>query len=321
MNTAITTRTDAQLAELATLADFAATIAADAKASNTRRAYRADFAAFVAWCQASSLEPLPASPATVALYAANMVREGLKASSIQRAVAAIAHAHKLGGHPSPTQAVAVRETLAGIRRQLGVAPSRKAPVLVSDIQRMVASMPSDMLGIRDRAVMLLGFVGAFRRAELAALDVADVVFTDRGMLVTVRRSKTDQEGEGTIKGIPFAADADTCPVRALRAWMLAAGITAGALFRGVDRWGHVAEERMSDRAVARTVQRAAELVGLDASRFAGHSLRAGFVTSAHLAGKAEADIMRQTGHRSVRVFRGYIRTADAFKANAAAGLL
>lgn len=315
------TRTDAAALELAELADFAADMVAASKASNTKRAYRADFAAFDAWCADSGLEAMPAKAEAVALYAAALVREGLKASSIARAVAAIAYAHKLAGHDSPTKSAAVRETLAGIRRELGVAPSRKAPALADDVRRMVADLPADLLGVRDRAVLLLGFVGAFRRSELAGLEVSDVAFDARGVVVTVRRSKTDQEGEGMVKGIPFAADPALCPVRALRAWLDAAAVTAGPLFRSVDRWGHVAAEPMSDRAVARTVQRAAERVGLDASRFAGHSLRAGFVTSAHLAGKAEADIMRQTGHRSVRVFRGYIRTADAFRANAAAGLL
>jgi integrase len=139
--------------------------------------------------------------------------------------------------------------------------------------------------------------------------------------VTIRRSKTDQEGAGTVKAIPLATDPNMCPVRALRAWLELAAIEAGSVFRTVDRWGHVAEGRLSDRGVARAVQRAAEAAGLDASRFAGHSLRAGFATSAILAGKAEADVMRQTGHRSVAVFRGYVRIADAWRSNAASGLL
>lgn len=316
-----TNPTTEALAELRDLADDASAYVENSKAAATRRAYRADFAAFSTWCASHGLASMPAKPEAVATYASHMVREGLGVSSVARAMAAISQAHQMAGQDSPTKAALVRETLRGIRRTLGTAPAQKAPVSVAELRAMVGSTTEDAMGLRDRALLLVGFSGAFRRSELVALNVADLAFSDRGVLVTIRRSKTDQEGAGMVKAIPMAADPAMCPVRALRAWLEAAAIEAGPVFRTVDRWGHVAEGRMSGRGVARAVQRAAELVGLDASRFAGHSLRAGFATSAILAGKSEADVMRQTGHRSVAVFRGYVRIADAWRNNAASGLL
>jgi site-specific recombinase XerD len=321
--TEITTTTapaETALSELRSLADDAASYAVASKAKSTRRAYRKDWAAFCAWCASHALESLPARPEAVATYASYMVREGLGVSSVARAMAAVSQAHQMAGHESPTKTAPVRETIRGIRRTLGVAPDQKAAATLVELRAMVGTTVATAMGVRDRALLLVGFSGAFRRSELVALDVADLDFSERGVLVTVRRSKTDQEGEGMVKAIPFALDAEMCPVLALRTWLEATGISAGAVFRTVDRWGHVSG-RMSDRGVARAVQRAARLAGLDATRFAGHSLRAGFATSAILAGRDEADVMRQTGHRSVAVFRGYVRVADAWRKNAATGLL
>lgn len=306
---------------LSTLVDDVSSYVEASKAANTRKAYRADWASFTAWCEENGLASMPATPATVAAYASHLVREGLGTSTVKRAMAALSQAHQMAGEPSPTKAALVRETLRGIRRTLGTAPTQKAPITTDELRAMVATCGTDAMGLRDRALLLLGFAGAFRRSELVALDVADLAFCERGVLVSIRRSKTNQEGEAENKAIPYACDASMCPVRALRAWLDAAAIEAGPVFRGIDRWGHIASERLSDIGVARTVKRAAELVGLDAARFAGHSLRAGFATSAILAGRDEASVMRQTGHRSVAVFRGYVRIADAWRNNAAVGLL
>ena len=183
---------------------------------------------------------------------------------------------------------------------------------------MVATLPDNLLGLRDRALLLIGFAGAFRRSELVSLDVEDVEECAEGLRVTLRRSKTDQEGAGEVKGIPYGRKLETCPVRALRAWLEAAGITAGPIFRSVNRHGQVQPGRLSDKAVALVVKRAAEAAGFDATRYAGHSLRTGLTTSAAAAGVQERDIMRQTGHRSVNMVRRYIREGELFRSNAAA---
>jgi len=301
--------------DLEDLADQAKDFIKASKSKATRTAYRSDFDAFTSWCREHVLVSIPARPETVAMYAAHMAREGLGVSSVQRAMAAISQAHRMAGIESPTQASVVRETVRGIRRSLGVKPNKKAPVTIDELRKMVATRPQTLLGLRDRALLLLGFSGAFRRSELAALDHADLDFVAEGVVVTVRRSKTDQEGEGLEKAIPYAMDQTMCPVLTLQSWLDAAGTSDGPVFPSIDR-GDNLSGRMSDRAVARTVQRAARRVGLDPSRFAGHSLRAGFATSAILAGKSEADTMRQTGHRSIAVFRGYVRVANLWKSNA-----
>jgi integrase len=210
--------------------------------------------------------------------------------------------------------------MQGIRRKHGVAQSQKAPVLVTELRRMVASLPATLKGHRDRALLLLGFSGAFRRGELVAIDVEDVSFGQDGLTVQLRRSKTDQDGEGRKVGIPYGSDPQTCPVRTVRAWLDKAGKKSGALFMGFSRHGWITGKRLHGSDVARLVKSAAAAIGLDASLFSGHSLRAGLVTSAAKAGKSERTIMAQTGHRSVTMVRRYIRDANLFSDNAAAGI-
>lgn len=305
--------------ELGTLAEAATSYLEASKADATRKAYARDAAAFASWCAAKGLASMPAEPSTVGLYLAHLAEEGRKVSTIERALAAIGGEQRAHGFAWPKAHPAIRGVMAGIRRKVGVAPSRKAPVMGDELARLVGTLGVDLAGLRDRALLTLGWFGAFRRSELVALDVADVRVTAEGLVVTVRRSKTDQEGQGIEKGIPFAGNAAVCPVRAVRAWLEAARIDAGPIFRAVDRHGHVSGERMSDRTVARIVQRAAKDAGLEAS-VAGHSLRAGFATTAAAKGKSLDAIMRQTGHRSERVARIYIRHASLFVENAAAGL-
>jgi site-specific recombinase XerD len=293
--------------------------AGEAKASNTRRAYEADQRTFRTWCEARGLSALPATPATVAVYLAALADQGRKVSTIERALSGIVAAQRAHGVAWPKGHPQVREVLTGIRRRLGVAPARKAPVGDEELAALVNSLGEDVAGLRDRALLTLGWSGAFRRSELVALDVADIAFQREGLVVTLRRSKTDQEGKGTEKGIPFAGAPALCPVRALRAYLDTAGVADGAVFRAVVR-GELGA-RLGGRAVARIVQRSARLAGLDPTRYAGHSLRAGFVTTAAKKGKSLDAIMRQTGHRSERVARGYIRHATIFDDNAATGLV
>ena len=308
----------APLSVLSPAAERARGYADLAKAPNTVRAYRADWRDFAAWCEGRGLEPLPAAPETVALYLADLAESGRKASTLQRRLSAISQAHRLAGHPTPTGAAAVRAVWAGIRRVHGSAQDGKAPALTADIRAMLAALPPGTIGARDRALLLLGFAGAFRRSELVALDAEDLAPTREGLVVVLRRSKTDQAGAGRPVGIPLGQHAATCPVRAVRAWQAAAGIAAGPLFRPVDKHGRVGPGRLSDRAVALVVKRAAAAAGLNPERYAGHSLRAGLATSAAEAGASERSIMNQTGHRSVTMVRKYIRDGSLFRENAAA---
>jgi integrase len=235
-----------------------------------------------------------------------------------RRLTAITKAHQIAGHPSPAtmQQPAVSETLKGIRRTLGTAQRTKAPLLTADVRRMLEALPDNLLGCRDRALLLLGFAGGFRRSELAALDVEDVLKNDDGLVVKLRRSKTDPEGKGRDVGIPYGSNPSTCPVRTLQAWKNAAGIAEGALFRGVDRHGHVGPARLHKDSVGLIVKRAAEAAGLDPDLYAGHSLRAGLATQSYLNGAGELAIMRQTGHRSLAMVRRYIRDGSLFRDNA-----
>jgi integrase len=292
----------------------------DALSTATQRAYQADWRAFLEWCGLRGVGFLPAHAAIVAAYLRQLEGKGRKASTIARVLASISEGHKAAGHDSPRSSMVVRKTLRAIRRRLGVAPTQKAPLLAEQLRSMVLGLASDLHGLRDRALLLVGFAGAFRRSELVALNVEDVEFGEEGLRITLRRSKTDQEGEGRQVGVPYGSTAKTCPVRALKAWLEAAKIDNGPVFRGVVR-GAVGERRASDKAVARAVKRAARQAGLDPSCFAGHSLRAGLATTAARAGKSERAIMKQTGHRSVAMVRRYIREAELFQDNAAAGLL
>jgi site-specific recombinase XerD len=290
------------------------------KAPNTLRAYRADWADFHTWCAAHGEQPLPAAPDAVARYLADHA-ETLKASTLQRRLTSIAVAHRYAGLPSPADAPLVQETLKGIRRtkaRAGETVARKEAAVTAIIRRMVTALPDTLAGARDRAILLLGFAGALRRSELVALDLDDLRFTHEGLVITLRRSKTDQEGQGEEKGIPYGSNPDTCPVRAVRRWLELAAIAPGPIFAPIDRHGRIRPARLCPQGVAIIIKRAAERAGLDPAQFAGHSLRAGLATAAAEAGVSERSIMSQTGHRSVAVARRYIRRGSLFRDNAAA---
>ena len=290
------------------------------KSKATRRAYSSDFAIFRTWCDERRLCALPALPETVAAFLAGEAARGIKPSSIGRRVAAIRYAHKLSGRDDPpTKSEVVKATVRGIRRTLGAAQVRKTPATADKVVAMVATGRTDLKGLRDRALLLLGFAGAFRRSELVALNVADLEFCDGGLRVHIRRSKTDQEGGGAI--IAIVAGAVVCPVRAVRAWLDAAGITNGAVFRPVAKGGKLGAARLSDRVVASVVKQAARRVGLNGADFSGHSLRSGFLTSAALRGASIFKMMDVSRHKSVDTLRGYVRDADLFRDHAGAGLL
>jgi integrase len=292
-----------------------------ARAPATRRAYAHDWQEFRAWCDRHALAPLPAAPQSVILYATDLTKNGgRKWNTLQRRLAAVSQLHQEAGFEPPTRAWAVQQFLAGLRRELGVAPQRKRPVLADDLREILGAIPDTLLGQRDRALLLLGFTGAFRRSELVALDREDVEESRDGLIVRIRRSKTDQEAEGRSVGIPQGREQVTCPVWALDTWRAAAHIVSGPVFRVLNRHGHVLPQRLSGEAVALVVKRYVAALGLDPRAFAGHSLRAGLATSAAAAGKSERAIMNQTGHRSVTTVRRYIREGELFRDNAADGL-
>ncbi|MBC7545211.1 MAG: tyrosine-type recombinase/integrase [Candidatus Sericytochromatia bacterium] len=290
-----------------------------AKAANTRKAYQADWRLFTAWCQRRQCSALPAGPETVALYLTDHA-DRLKPATLQRHLATISQAHQLAGYETPTKSAMVRLVLAGIRREKGVAQIGKTPLLTADLQTMLARLPQTRQGTRDRALLLVGFAGAFRRSELVGLDVADVLFHSEGLVITLRWSKTDQEGQGTTVGIPFGRVAETCPVQAMRAWLDLAGISEGPVFRAINRHDGVQPGRLTDRAVALIVKRTALMAGLDPAAFAGHSLRAGLATQAAINGVSDRAIMKQTRHKTRAMVDRYVRDASVFRDNAGGGV-
>jgi site-specific recombinase XerD len=260
------------------------------KAPATRRAYASDFRLFQVYCNAKGISALPAAPETVAAYIA---AESLtaKTSTIGRRIAAIRYAHKL----------------------------KKAPAIAARMLSMVAVAPDRLSDLRDHALLLIGFAGAFRRSELVALDVADIEETPAGLLITIRRGKTDQEALGRV--IAIARGDVACPVKALREWLDAADIVSGPLFRPINKSGTVAVSRLTCRSVANIVKDYAGRAGFDAAIYSGHSLRSGFLTSAAGRGASIFKMMDQSGHKSIDTLRGYVRDAELFKDHAGAGLL
>lgn len=284
-----------------------------ATAKNTRRAYRSDLDHFLAWGGA-----IPAAPEQIAAYLA--AHAGIqKAATLKRRVVSIGLAHTAQKFENPCTAELVRVTLRGICRVHGMAQAQVTPAVREDILAMVRNL-TGLKGSRDRALLLLGFAGAFRRSELVGLNVGDLEFVDRGLIVHLRRSKTDQEGIGRKVGIPHARG-KACAVQSVKDWLAASSITEGPLFRPVTRHGHVGQARLSGHAVAQIVKTHAAAVGLDADRYSGHSLRAGLITSAAMLGVSIWKIKAQSGHRTDAMVGKYVRDADIFTDNAAGAVL
>lgn len=289
------------------------------RAEETKRAYRRAWGAWATWCQAHGVAPLPAAPAHLGAFLAELSDAGAALSTIAQTLSAVNRAHELAGHPGPRQHRDVRETWEGIRRARRGEKKRQARPLSPEQLRRIVLAGEGLAGVRDRALLLLGFAGAFRRSELVALDVADLERNDDGLMVMVHSSKTDQVGAGARVGVPYGSDRVTCPVRAVEDWLGVAAITTGAVFRSVHRSGRVSDRRLSDRDVARVVRRAAKRAGVDVERLSGHSLRAGLATTAAKAGKRMDSIMRQGRWKTVGIVQQYIRDATALGDDNAAG--
>lgn len=280
---------------------------------SSKKAYRSDLAHFIAWGGT-----IPTTPEVVARYLA-VHAETHSNSTLTRRLVSISRVHTSQGYASPTQSEVVKAVLHGIRRVHGTAQQQVSPILKADIIAMVDSLTGN-IGARDKALLLVGFAGAFRRSELVALQCSDIEWVEQGMVVHIRRSKTDQTGEGRKIGIPYARGRH-CPVISLKQWLAAANITSGFLFRPVTKHGHIGEAALSREAVAIIVKKRAQAIGLDAAKYSGHSLRAGLVTSAANAGVSSWKLKAQTGHRSDAMLARYIRGGQLFLDNAAGAVL
>jgi integrase len=292
------------------------------RAVSTRDLYRRDVARFAAWCRARGSEAPPASPAAVATYLASLAEAGLQPPTITGRMAAIAWAHRQAGLVPPQKrddAAPLLEVMSGIRRSR-TAPAKKARAAEADLlQRMLDAMPPDGLrATRDKAILAVGMAAALRRSEIVALAVEDVVFRPEGLLLRIRSSKTDRAGEGAVVAIPHGRAIR--PVELLRAWLEEAGIADGPVFRSLAKSGQVRPTAMCDRDVARLVVRTAAAAGLPAG-FSGHSLRAGFITSAARQGVTVFRVREVSRHKSMQVLAGYVREAEAFRDHAGSGFL
>jgi site-specific recombinase XerD len=301
------------------LVESARNYAQHARADNTVASYAAALRRFEAWCEAQRLSAMPADPRTVALYLAARADQGKKINTLEHELSAIAQAHVRAGFESPRKDRHVIEVYKGIRRKLGTKARQVTPVLVAELRTMATMMRPGLIGLRDRALLTLGLAGAMRRSELVSLCVEDLEFTPQGFSFQLRRSKNNQEGARVKRtGIPFGANPGTCPVRAMRAWLDAASITTGHVFRRVDRHENVGGQ-LSGEAVALVVKEYAAAAGLPAERFAGHSLRRGLATQSHRQGKDLFSIMEQGRWTSLKSVQRYI-DHDPFHDNAAAGI-
>jgi site-specific recombinase XerD len=307
---------------------------AAARAANTLRGYRSDWREFTTWCTTHQNEPMPAAAATITRYLSDLARHGAKVGTMSRRLSAIRFTHQLHDVPDPTRNARVLAVWEGIRRTHGAPPEQAAPLMPPDLFDVLAACPvtktwrtpgrapePDLAGARDRALLLVGFVAALRRSELAALTVEAVAEHPNGLVLTLPRSKTNQSGEHVeLVVLPRAANPARCPVTALRSWLEVTGITDGPVFRGVGKANRARLTSLHPESVNTLVQQAVARAGIDPARYSAHSLRAGFVTYAHLRGASDRAIAHQTRHRSLATIGTYVRVQTAWIDNAATTL-
>ena len=276
----------------------------NSKANNTLRAYQSDFKDFSSFCAKNGFSSIPTQPKIIALYLTHLSKSS-KFSTLKRRIASISVIHKLKGHYLDTKHPIIMENLHGIKRTLGSRQKAKKPILINDLKLIIKAINKEK--IRDKALILIGFAGGFRRSELVNIDYEDVEFVSEGVKILIKRSKTDQSGEGIVKAIPYFNNLEFCPVLALKDYIehkKNLNTMNGKIFE------------ISDKSVALIIKRYANKAGLDASRYAGHSLRSGFATTAAEFGAEERNIMAMTGHKTTQMVRRYIHEANLFKNNA-----
>ncbi|TXN76612.1 site-specific integrase [Methylobacterium sp. WL18] len=303
---------------LAALAERAKGYAEGARAQSTRTAYRGDWRRYEGWCAGHGLAALPAEPMTVGLYLADAA-ETYAPATLTRWLSAISVAHTLAGHHLDTRHPAIRDVLRGVRRARGTAQRQAAPITTPVLRRLLDTCAAGrVIDLRDHALLLVGYAAALRQSELVALDATDISVSDQGLRLVIRRSKADQEGAGQIVEIGRTGS-PTCPVAAYEMWISASEISAGAVFRRVDRHGAIGA-RLVPEGVAHVVRSRAGRAGLDPMIYSGHSLRAGFATTAAIQNIEERVIAGQTRHRSTATLRRYIREGEIWRRNLSAAV-
>ena len=290
------------------------------KAKNTIRAYKSDFKDFGLFCTQNGFKSLPSEPKIISLYLTQLSTKDVKISTIKRRLVSIGVIHKLKGHYLDTKHPLILENLMGIKRRKGSIQNGKKPLLINNLKRLIDAIDQqkkEQIKIfRDRTIILIGFSGGFRRNEIVSLDYDDLDFVEEGLKINVKRSKTDQFGEGSIKGLPYFDNSQYCPVLSIKKWIEISKINSGALFRRFTKGSNLSEKRLTDQTVALLIKEYLDLAGINSKNYSGHSLRSGFATTAAEAGAEERTIMAMTGHKSTEMVRRYIKDANLFKNNA-----
>ena len=290
------------------------------KAKNTIRAYKSDFNDFGLFCAQNGFKSLPSEAKIISLYLTQLSTKEVKISTIKRRLVSIGVIHRLKGHYLDTKHPLIVENLMGIKRRKGSIQNGKKPLLINNLKRLINVIDQQKKErikiLRDRTIILIGFSGGFRRNEIVSLDYDDLDFVEEGLKINIKRSKTDQFGEGSIKGLPYFDNSQYCPVVSLKNWIDIAKINSGSLFRRFSKGSRLTEKRLTDQTVALLIKEYLKLAGIDNKNYSGHSLRSGFATSAAESGAEERSIMAMTGHKSSEMVRRYIKEANLFKNNA-----
>jgi len=290
------------------------------KAKNTVRAYKSDFNDFGIFCAQNGFKSLPSDPKIVSLYLTHLSSKDAKMSTLKRRLVSIGVIHKLKGHYLDTKHPAIIENIMGIKRRKGSVQKSKKPILINYLKQIINIIDEqnkeEIKKFRDRSIILIGFSGGFRRNEIVSLDYDDLDFVPEGLKINIKRSKTDQFGEGFTKALPYFDSSKYCPVVSLKNWLEISRITTGPLFRKFVKGSKLAENRLTDQTVALLIKEYLNLAGIDSKNYSGHSLRSGFATSAAESGVEERSIMAMTGHKSTEMVRRYIKEANLFKNNA-----
>jgi len=292
----------------------------NSKANNTIRAYKSDFRDFELFCVKNSFKSLPTEPSVVSLYLTYLSTKDAKISTLKRRLVSISIIHKLKGHYLDTKHPSIIENIMGIKRRKGTNQKGKKPILINSLKMIIKVIDEqkkeEIKKLRDRSIILIGFSGGFRRNEIVSLNFDDLDFVPEGLKIRIKRSKTDQFGEGAIKALPYFENQQYCPVVSLEKWLKISKINTGPLFRRFSKSLKLSENRLSDQTVALLIKEYLELAGIDSKNYSGHSLRSGFATSAAESGAEERSIMAMTGHKSTEMVRRYIKEANLFKNNA-----
>jgi site-specific recombinase XerD len=290
------------------------------KANNTIRAYKSDFNDFGLFCAKNGFKSLPSDPKIVSLYLTYLSTKDAKISTLKRRLVSIGVIHKLKGYYLDTKHPSIIENIMGIKRRKGSIQLSKKPILISSLKEIINVIDDqnkkEIKKLRDRSIILIGFSGGFRRNEIVSLDYDDLDFVPEGLKINLRRSKTDQFGEGFTKALPYFDNTQYCPVLSLKKWIEISKITSGAVFRRFSKGSKLSENRLTDQTVALLIKEYLNLAGIDSKNYSGHSLRSGFATSAAESGAEERSIMAMTGHKSTEMVRRYIKEANLFKNNA-----